>query len=137
MIEMTACWIILAIGIFLLVLGIKYNNIEMGGSGCGIILCAGMLGFVFYGNFDTAKEENSNVPIAEIVRTKNSIMVRPDEKDAAFIESKDYAIYSAIDKNLYLLKKNKINHYGGLRMSVTEICISEEINPPQTLEKKE
>jgi len=62
-------------------------------------------------------------------------MVRPDEKDAEFISSSDFAICSAKDKDIYLLRRKQINHYGGIAETKIEICIHEE-KETQILEKK-
>jgi len=133
---MTLCWIILVIGLLLFFGGISCRNDDAIFFGALIVICVGLCGFLFYGNADSIREEISNVPIAEIVRTKNSIMVLPDIEDSNFIISKDYAICSAKDKDIYLVKKQYVNHYNGIINIRIEICIKKE-KETQSLEKKE
>jgi len=133
---MTLCFIILAIGIFMFILGGVKGDDEIASIGCVVTLSILFFGFFLYGCIDSVRSETSTVPISEIVRTKKSIMVRPDEKDAEFISSSDFAICSAKDKDIYLLRRKQINHYGGIAETKIEICIHEE-KETQLLEKKE
>lgn len=133
---MTLCWIILIIGISMFILGGIKKDDEVASLGGFITILILGFGFLLYGCIDSVRSETSIVPISEIVRTKKSIMVRPDEKDSEFISSSDFSICSAKDKDIYLLRRKQINHYGGEAETKIEICIHEE-KETQLLEKKE
>lgn len=130
------CWIILTIGIFILILGGIKNDDAIASFGGVVTILILVFGFILYGCIDSVRSETSIVPISEIVRTKKSIMVRPDEKGSEFISSSDFSICSAKDKDIYLLRRKQINHYGGEAETKIEICIHEE-KETQLLEKKE